>query len=110
MRAAIIDKLTKHMATLPEREADVVYALVQIRKLLEDTDQRLTLEKLDDRRSQLPGGRCDHDQEIVSARLATSGAEFRFREAEAPPRLEEICAISYYGARPELLLVPVVIS
>lgn len=39
MRDAIIEKLPKHMAEEPKTEADVVYALVQIRKVLEHTGQ-----------------------------------------------------------------------
>jgi hypothetical protein len=35
MREAIIEKLSKHLSAPPSTEADVVYALVQIRKLLE---------------------------------------------------------------------------
>lgn len=37
MREAIIDKLSKHLAAPPATEADVVYALVQVRKLMERT-------------------------------------------------------------------------
>ncbi len=35
MREAIIEKLSKHLSAPPSGEADVVYALVQIRKLME---------------------------------------------------------------------------
>lgn len=35
MREAIIEKLSKHLSEPPSKEADVVYALVQIRKLME---------------------------------------------------------------------------
>jgi hypothetical protein len=35
MRDAIIEKLTRHLSKPPECEADVVYAFVQVRKLLE---------------------------------------------------------------------------
>ena len=35
MPNGIIEKLTQHMQAFPEREADVVYALAQVRKILE---------------------------------------------------------------------------
>ena len=38
MRQAIIDKLSKHLASPPIAESDVVYALVQVRKLMERTN------------------------------------------------------------------------
>jgi hypothetical protein len=37
MRDAIIEKLNRHMSSAPKTEADVVYALVEIRKLLEQS-------------------------------------------------------------------------
>jgi hypothetical protein len=40
MRNAIIEKLNKHMGKCPATESDVVYALVQIRKLLEQSDEK----------------------------------------------------------------------
>lgn len=40
MRPAIIDKLNRHMASAPKTEADVVYALVEIRKLLEQRGEK----------------------------------------------------------------------
>jgi hypothetical protein len=40
MRSAIIDKLTAHMTVVPGTESDVVYALVQIRKLLEQAHEK----------------------------------------------------------------------
>lgn len=40
MRNAIIDKLKIHIAECPRTEPDIVYALVQIRKLLEQADEK----------------------------------------------------------------------
>jgi hypothetical protein len=40
MRNAIIDKLNRHMAECPSTESDVVHALVEIRKLLEQADEK----------------------------------------------------------------------
>jgi hypothetical protein len=40
MRNAIIDKLKAHMTECPRTEPDVVYALVQIRKLLEHAHEK----------------------------------------------------------------------
>jgi len=40
MRSAIIDKLSTHMGDCPQTEPDVVYALVQIRKLLDLADKK----------------------------------------------------------------------
>lgn len=40
MRNAIVDKLNRHMQNPPKTEPDVVYALVQVRKLLEHEQAR----------------------------------------------------------------------
>jgi hypothetical protein len=40
MRPAIIEKLNRHMSSAPKTEADVVYGLVEIRKLLEQSGHK----------------------------------------------------------------------
>ena len=40
MRHAIIEKLNRHMSSAPKTEADVVYGLVEIRKLLEQSGHK----------------------------------------------------------------------
>ena len=46
MRDAIIEKLNHHMSAAPCNEADVVYALVQIRKLVEQSGEKRAFTRL----------------------------------------------------------------
>ena len=46
VRDAIIEKLNRHMSIPPKTEADVVYALVEIRKLLEQSGRKEDLPRL----------------------------------------------------------------
>jgi hypothetical protein len=46
MGSSIIEKLNRHMASPPQKESDVVYALVEVRKLLEQTGEKETFSRL----------------------------------------------------------------